>query len=184
MARVKRSVHAKKKRREVLEAAKGYRGATFHAPGTAFKVHQDITKYVYDKGKGAGKKEAMGEALYNRGVVNAMFTVEAIRTAMAKFGNKPPTTEQVRWGFENLNLTEQRLDQLGMKGFTHPVKVTCEDHEGNGPVLVQQWDGKKWTIVSDWVQPMRDVVRPKLEEAAVVEGKKLNYTMRDCAAEK
>jgi len=28
------------------------------------------------------------------------------------------------------------------------------------------------------------VVRPKLEEAAVVEGKKLNYTMRDCAAEK
>lgn len=27
MARVKRSVHAKKKRREVLEAAKGYRGA-------------------------------------------------------------------------------------------------------------------------------------------------------------
>jgi hypothetical protein len=39
--------------------------------------------------------------------------------------------------------------------------------------------------VSDWVAPMRDVVRPKLEEAAVVEGKKLNYTMREnCAAEK
>ncbi|MBI4259400.1 MAG: 50S ribosomal protein L20 [Actinobacteria bacterium] len=27
MARIKRSVHAKKKRREILEAAKGYRGA-------------------------------------------------------------------------------------------------------------------------------------------------------------
>ena len=102
-----------------------------------------------------------------------MFTAEAIRTAMAKFGNKPLTGEQVRWGFENLNLTDKRLEELGMKGFTHAVKVTCEDHEGNGPVLVQQWDGKKWNIVSDWIAPMRDVVRPKIEAAAVEEGKKL-----------
>ena len=165
------------------EGAKGYRGATFHAPGTSFKVHQDIVKYVYDKGKGAAKKEDIGAALYNRGVINAMFTLEAIRTAMGKFGNKPPTGEQLRWAFENFNLTEQRLDQLGLKGFTHPVKVTCDDHEGSGPMLIQQWDGKKWTIVSDWVQPMRDVVRPKIEAAAVEEGKKLGYTMRDCSKE-
>jgi hypothetical protein len=31
---------------------------------------------------------------------------------------------------------------------------------------------------------MREVVRPKLEEAALVEGEKLNYTMRDCFREK
>jgi len=166
------------------DGAKGYKGATFHAPGTGFKVFQDVVKHVYDKGKGAAKKEDMGQPLYNRGIVNAMFTVEAIRTAMTKFGNKALTGEQVRWGFENLNLTEQRLDQLGMKGFTHPVKVTCEDHEGSGPVLVQQWDGKKWNIVSDWIAPMRDVVRPKIEAAAVEEGKKLNYTARDCSKEK
>jgi hypothetical protein len=30
---------------------------------------------------------------------------------------------------------------------------------------------------------MRDVVRPKLEEAAVQEGQKLGYTMRDCSKE-
>ena len=166
------------------DGAKGYKGATFHAPGTSFKVFQEIVKTVYDKGRGAGKKEEMGSPLYNRGIVNAMLSAEAIRTTMTKFGNKPPTGEQVRWGFENLNLTEQRLDQLGVKGFTHPIKVTCEDHEGNGPVLIQQWDGKKWNIVSDWIAPMRDVVRPKLELAAVEEGKKLNYTERDCAKEK
>ncbi len=166
------------------DGAKGYKGATFHAPGTSFKVHSEIAKVVYDKGKGAGKKEEMGAPLYNRGVVNAMLSVEAIRTAMGKFGNKPLTAEQVRWGFENLNLTEKRLDDLGMKGFTHPIKVTCEDHEGNGPILVQQWDGKKWSIVSDWIQPMREVVRPKIEAAAVEEGKKLNYTQRDCSKEK
>ncbi len=166
------------------DGAKGYKGATFHAPGTNFRVFQDIVKHVYDKGKGAGKKEEMGAPLYNRGVVNAMFSAEAIRTAMGKFGNKPLTGEQVRWGFENLNLTDAALDKLGMKGFTHAVKTSCEDHEGNGPVLIQQWDGKKWAVVSEWVQPMRDVVRPKIEAAAVEEGKKLNYTMRDCAKEK
>ena len=166
------------------DGAKGYKGATFHAPGTSFKVHQDIFKHVYDKGKNIGPREKVGEALYNRGLINAMFAVEAFRTAMAKFGNKPLTGEQVRWGLENLNITEARLDQIGLKGFTHPVKVTCEDHEGNGPVMIQQWDGKKWNIVSDWIAPMREVIRPKLELAAVEEGKKLGYTMRDCSKEK
>ncbi len=166
------------------EGAKGYKGATFHAPGTAFKVLAEVVKFAYDKGKGAGKKEDMGAPLYNRGLVNAMLSAEAIRTAMTKYGNKPLTGEQVRWGFENLNLTEQRLDQIGMKGFTHPIKVTCEDHEGNGPILVQQWDGKKWNIVSDWIAPMREVVRPMIEAAAIEEGKKLGYTPRDCSKEK
>lgn len=166
------------------EGAKGYKGATFHGPGTNFKVHQEIFKHVYDKGKGGGKKEAVGEALYNRGIVNAMYTAEAIRTAQSKYGKGGITGEQMRWGLENLNLTDKRLDEIGMKGFTHAVKVTCEDHEGNGPILVQQWDGKKWTIVSDWIAPMRDVVRPKIEAAAIDEAKKLNYTQRDCSKEK
>src|SRR5262249_22467315 len=139
---------------------------------------------VYDKGKGAGKKEVMGEPLYNRGIVNAMFAVEVIRTAIAHDENKPMTVRQVRCRVEHLNLTDKRLEELGMKGFTHPVKVSCEDQESSGPILVQQWDGKKWTVVSDWIQPMREVVRPKLEAAAVEEGKKLGYTMRDCSKEK
>ncbi|HTI56169.1 MAG TPA: ABC transporter substrate-binding protein [Verrucomicrobiae bacterium] len=165
------------------DGAKGYKGATFHAPGANFKVHADIVKFVYDKGKNIGPKDKIGEALYNRGLVNAMYMTEAFRTAMAKYGNKPLSTEQVRWGYEHLSLTEARLDQIGLKGFTHPVKVTCEDHEGSGPVLIQQWDGKKWNVVSEWVQPLKEVVRPKLEAAAVEEGKKLGYTMRDCSKE-
>jgi branched-chain amino acid transport system substrate-binding protein len=138
-------------------------------------------KFVHDKGKSTGPKDKMGEPLYNRGVVNAMYAAEAIRTAQAKFGKKPITAEQMRWGLENLNLTDKRLEEIGLKGFTQPVKVSCEDHEGNGPVLIQQWDGKKWNIVSDWIQPIREVVRPKLEEAAVQEGQKLGYTKRDCS---
>jgi branched-chain amino acid transport system substrate-binding protein len=146
-------------------------------------VHQDIVKFVHDKGKNIGPKEKMGEALYNRGLINAMYAVEAIRTAQAKFGKKAMTAEQVRWGLEHLNLTEKRLEEIGLKGFSQPVKVTCEDHEGNGPVLIQQWDGKQWKIVSDWISPIREVVRPALEAAAEQEGKKLGYTKRDCSKE-
>ena len=166
------------------DGAKGYKSMTFHAPGHGFKVHQDIFKHVYDKGKGSAKREDVGEVLYNRTVINAMLNVEAIRTAMARFGNKPLTGEQVRWGMENLNVTDKRLEELGMKGLMRPLRVTCENHEGNGMALVQQWDGKKWTLISDWIEPMREVVRPKLEAAAVEEGKKLDYQMRDCAKEK
>jgi branched-chain amino acid transport system substrate-binding protein len=168
------------------DGAKGYKSMTFSAPGSNFKLHEDIYKHVYDKGKGAygTDKSRTGEVLYNRMLINAMFNTEAIRTAMGKYGNKVPTGEQVRWGFENLNITDQRLEQLGMKGLIRPVRVTCENHEGNGLAAVQQWDGKQWKIVSDWIEPMRDVVRPKLEAAAVEEAKKLNYTMRDCAKEK
>jgi branched-chain amino acid transport system substrate-binding protein len=165
------------------DAAKGYKSLVFHAPGVGFRIHQDIFRLLYDKGKGAGPRERVGEVLYNRTLINGMLNVEAVRTAMGRFGNKPLTGEQVRWGYENLDLTEQRLEQLGMKGMLRPLKVTCENHEGNGQALVQQWDGKKWNIVSDWIEPMREVVRPKLEAAAEEEGKKLGYTKRDCSKE-
>jgi len=166
--------------------AKGFKSMTFHAPGAGFKVHQDVIKHVYDKGKGATKKESLGEVYHNRGMINAMLNGEAIRTAMVKYNLKTaPTGEQVRWGFENLNLTDAQLDKLGMKGMIRPIRVTCENHEGNGMAAVQQWDGKQWKVVSDWIEPMRDVVRPKLEEAAVQEGgEKLKYTKRDCSKEK
>jgi branched-chain amino acid transport system substrate-binding protein len=168
------------------DGAKGYKSMTFHAPGAGFKVHQDIFKLLYDKGKGnfGNERNRVGEVLYNRALINAMVDVEGVRTAMAKFGNKPLTGEQVRWGMENLNITEKRLEELGMKGMMRPLKVTCENHEGNGMAAVQQWDGKQWKIVSDWMEPMRDVVRPMLEAAAVEEAKKLSYTMRDCSKEK
>src|SRR5262249_34727157 len=53
-----------------------------------------------------------GEILYVRGLINAMLGVEAIRTAQEKFGKKPLTGEQVRWGLENLNLPAERLSNL------------------------------------------------------------------------
>jgi branched-chain amino acid transport system substrate-binding protein len=163
------------------DGAVGYKSGTFHGAGDGFEVHTDIVEHVYGGNADEAKNNKLGEVLYNRGVVNAMFGVEAIRTAMEKFGDKPMTGEQVRWGLENLDLTDERLKELGMGGFTNPVKVSCEDHETGGPVMIQQWDGKQWNFVSEWIPPMRDVVRPMIEKAAMDHAKENNITPRDCS---
>ena len=162
------------------ESAIGYKSANFHGAGATWPVHQDIFKYVYDAGKGAGKRERVGEVLYNRGITNAMIVVEAIRTAQEIYGKKPLTGWQVRDGFENLNLTAERLAELGLADFMQPIKLSCEDHEGGGSVYVQQWDGKKWNRVSDWIPPMRDVVWPMIKESALAYAKEKGIEVRKC----
>ncbi len=169
---------------DVIPAGKGaigYKSTAFHFAGAGFPVHKDILKYIYNGDAAEAKRNNFGEVLYNRTLVNAMFGIEAIRTAMQKYGNKPMTGEQVRWGLEHLHITEGRLKALGMGGFTRGFEVTCADHETGGPIIVQQWDGKKWNMVSDWVPTMRDVVRPMIETAAAAYAKENNITPRKCA---
>ena len=158
----------------------GYKSTAFHGAGTGWPVHQDIIKYVYGGDEAKAKENNIGEVLYNRTIVNAMFGVEAVRTAQAKYGNKPLTGKQVRWGLENLWITEGRLKQLGMEGFMKPLKVSCIDHETGGSVIIQQWDGKKWSFSSDWIPPISEVVRPMIEAAAAAYAKENNITPRSC----
>lgn len=166
------------------DAATGYKAGTFHSVGESAKVHEDILKHIYDGDVEEARKNGFGEVLYNRGLVNAMLGVEAVRTAQARYGDQRMTGAQVRWGLENLDVTEERLEELGFGGgFTRPIKVTCEDHEGSGPVLIQQWDGEKWNLVSDWIPPIREVVRPMVEAAAAAYAAENNITPRDCSAE-
>jgi hypothetical protein len=94
-------------------------------------VVKDVEKYVYAKGKG-GDPKLIGTVLWNRGLAAAMYTVEAVRTAQAKFGKKPMTGEQTRWGIENLNIDQKRLDQLGFGTMVPPLKLSCSDHGGSG----------------------------------------------------
>jgi branched-chain amino acid transport system substrate-binding protein len=163
------------------EGAKGYNSiALQHSAGTA-QVHGDIAKHVYDKGKGAGKKEELGTVLYNRGMINAMVSVEAIRTAQGRYGKKPLTGEEVRWGIENLNLDAARLKALGFAGMMQPVKLSCQDHEGVRMSRIHQWDGSKWVFVSDWIEGDQQLLRPMVESAAKAYAKEKNITPRDCS---
>jgi len=165
-------------------AAKGYRAGTFHAPGANFKAHRDILKYVYGRGAGTDKK-TVGQVLYNRGMLNAMFLTEALRDTIKRVGKSKIGTDAFRDAYrssmEHLNITKARLKRLGLSGFMQPIKISCSDHEGNGPVMIQQWDGKKWVIVERGVKSLRKIVRPMLEAAAVKEAGKLGFKERtDC----
>jgi branched-chain amino acid transport system substrate-binding protein len=162
------------------EGATDYLSTTFHGAGTDWPVIQEIIKVVYDGDAAKAKENNVGEVLFNRTVVNGMYSVEAIRTAQAEYGNKPMTGEQVRWGLEHLNLTPARLKELGMEGLLQPLQVTCADHETGRPVMIQQWDGNNWKPVSDWIEPIREVVRPMIEMDAANYAKENNITPRQC----
>jgi branched-chain amino acid transport system substrate-binding protein len=160
------------------EASKGYTAAGFNVAGANFPVISEIKKHVYAKGKGEMEDQArIGSVYYNRGVVSGIITAEAIRIAQAKYGKKPITGEQMRWGIENLNIDAKRLAELGAAGFMPDLKVSCEDHEGSGKVKFQKWDGTKWTIVTDWIEGDKAMVRPMLEQAAAAQAKEKNINV-------
>ncbi|RDV03429.1 ABC transporter substrate-binding protein [Undibacter mobilis] len=148
------------------DGAKGYSSLDFHAVGTDFPVIKDIQKFVVDKGKSQVQKEKVGENLYNRGVYNSMLIAEAIRTAQKITGKKVVTGEDVRRGLEQLDITEARLKEMGAAGFASPVRTSCTDHNGHHKVFMATWDGTKWVKSSDWMEPMKDKVRPLIEAAA------------------
>ncbi|MGE5945463.1 MAG: ABC transporter substrate-binding protein, partial [Betaproteobacteria bacterium] len=129
------------------DAAKGYISTTFNPSGTDFPVIQEIIKYVQDAGKGNIDRKRVGTIYYNRGVIQGIVTAEAIRTAQAKFGARPITGEEMRWGIESLRITAERLKELGAEGLMQPLEVSCSDHEGGGAVKFQQWDGEKWVLI-------------------------------------
>ena len=160
----------------------GYKSATFHGVGTGFGAYKDI-EAMYAAGKGASSDMAEhNNPLWARGIANAAYVVEAIRTAQAKFGNRQITGEEMRWGLENLDLTEARIAEIGMNGFIPPVKVTCENHEGDNPaILVQQWKGEKWEIISDWVPAMKDVVQPLIAQESAQYASENGITPRSCS---
>ncbi|WP_169566247.1 ABC transporter substrate-binding protein [Sneathiella limimaris] len=147
------------------DAAVGYKSATFSAAGTEFPVIQDIMKHVYDKGNGAGK-ENVGQVLYNRSVLTQVFIHAGILAAQEKFGVKAITSEQLRWGMENLKMDAAMAEKMGVAGMGPEISPTCSDHVGGGSFRIQQWDGKKWNIVSDELTPMDDLVLPAMKKSA------------------
>ncbi len=165
-------------------AAKGYIAITTQASGAQYPVLQEIVKTVYGAGKGnLQDKNRIGSVYHNLGIVNGILNVEALRIAQRKFGHHTLTGDQVRWGFENLRLDEARVAVLGAKGLFHSINVSCSNHEGDGRVTFQQWDGAKWNVISDWISPDWALLRPIIENAAQQYATEKGIRPRDCAAE-
>lgn len=167
------------------DAAKGYMSATWNVAGKNVPLIADIEKTVYGAGKGnLSDQSKVGTILYNRGVSAAVASVEAIRTAQAKYGKgKAMNADQVRWGLEHLNITDARLKQLGATGLLPEVKTSCSNHEGSGKVKIQQWDGSKWVVLTDWIEGNKALVHPLFQAAAAKYAKEKGITPRDCSKE-
>ena len=158
----------------------GYKALMLQHPPGKFKVHEDLEKYVVAKGKSVAKDD-FAQVLYNRGLINSMLGTEAIRTAQGKFGAKPLTGEQIRWGFENLNLTAERIKALGFEGMLKPMKFTCSDHQGADQARIQQWDGKAWKTISDFYTADESILAPMVKAQAEHYATEKKITPRDCA---
>ncbi|MBI3702484.1 MAG: ABC transporter permease, partial [Rhizobiales bacterium] len=117
------------------------------------------------------------------GLINSMLGTESIRTAMAKFGNKPMTGEQVRWGIEHLDLTAERIKALGFEGMVSPIKLSCQDHQGADVARVQQWDGKQWKVISGYYKADLSILDPMVKEASEKYAADKKITPRDCSKE-
>ncbi|MCH8503594.1 MAG: ABC transporter substrate-binding protein [Ectothiorhodospiraceae bacterium] len=148
-------------------SAVGYKAVTFHGPGADYPIYDDLKQYVYDRGLAAGDGDLSGTIAYNRGLINAGYIVEAWRQAQAEHGEgRPVTREETLWAWQQLTIPESRTEELGMGGLMPPVEVTCENHEGPGLVLIQQWNGESWEQVTDWLEPNRELVEGMYKASA------------------
>jgi branched-chain amino acid transport system substrate-binding protein len=171
--------------KDVGEGAKGYNAVTMqHGAEPQSAVVKEVLEKVHAKGEGTGPKEEVGSVLYMRGAMSAMLGVEGVRAAQERFGKgKVMTGEQVRWGLENLNLTQAKLDALGFKGVMRPVSTSCADHMGSNWARVHTWDGKQWKFSSDWLQADEQVLKPLVKATAdkyAAEKKLARRTPADC----
>jgi branched-chain amino acid transport system substrate-binding protein len=171
--------------KDVGMGAKGYNAIMMmHGVETNAAVVKEVMDKLQAKGLASGPKEEVGQVLYMRGLIAAMFAVEGVRAAQERFGKgKVMTGEQARWGYENLNLTQAKLDALGFKGVMRPLSTSCADHMGASAARVHTWDGAKFDWTSDWLQADEAILKPMVKVAAdkyAAEKKLTRRTGADC----
>ncbi|MDD7911827.1 MULTISPECIES: ABC transporter substrate-binding protein [Pseudovibrio] len=148
------------------DKAKGYKSISWNAPGN-FPVIDEIKTHVVDAGNSMIEDASdMDKIFYQRGVVMSMFLTEAIKTAQKHFDVGAVNAEQLRWGLENLNITEELLSEIGMSGMVAPFQMSCTNHTGHGGAWMLEWDGAKFVQASDLLKPDRASIEPLEKEKA------------------
>lgn len=161
--------------------ARGYRTVTIHNTAGHDRVHEEVRQQLYDKGQGTGQVEGLGTMAHTRGMVISMLQVEAIRTAQEKFGKgKVMSSGQVRWGMENLDLSQERLEELGFGEILKPLQTSCSNHMGSDWARIAEWDGARWQVVSDWYQADPALVKPLVDDYAARYAREKRITPRSC----
>jgi len=162
------------------DGANGYKALTMHGTGMDYPIYADIQKYVVDAGKAAGAGDMVGTVLYSRGMYAAMVIAEAIRKGQEIHGTSAVNAAQVRDGFENLEITEERMAELGLPQFGQPFKASCTDHGGPGAAMIQQWDAAAgtWNSITGFIAPDDEVLDPLVAEDSAAFAAENNITPR------
>ena len=142
----------------VGEEGKGYKSISWSFPQLDAPVMADIKKHVVDAGNSESNEKEMQGVFYGRGVVISMILAEGIKAAQDHFGAAAIDAGQLRWGLENLDITEDRLAELGMTGMVPPFKTSCADHTGHSGGWMLEWDGAKFVKVSDLLTPESEAI--------------------------
>jgi branched-chain amino acid transport system substrate-binding protein len=166
------------------DAAKGTYVAANAAPGK-FPLIQDIEKVVYGAGKGNMQNpQRVGTVYYNRGVGAAVMWIEAMKNAQRihnKVG-KTVTGPEFRDGYEALDITDDKLKEIGILGMSAPFKMSCAKHDGSERFRMMQWDGKQFQLLTDWVAaPDPAFIRKLIEDSAEKYAKENNLPIRNCS---
>ncbi|WP_417721627.1 ABC transporter substrate-binding protein [Salipiger sp.] len=152
----------------VGEGGKGYKSVSWSFPNPDAPIMADVKKYVVDEGLTQSNPEEMEGVFYQRGLVISMILGEGIRAAQEHTGKAEIGPEDLRWGLENLDISEARLEELGMTGMVPPFKTTCANHTGHSGGWILEWDGEKFVKASDLIMPETAAISP-LEEASAKE---------------
>ncbi len=157
--------------------ANGYKSLNMNRV-TSYPVLDEIKEKVHDAGNAAGDGSSIGTVLYVRGMYAAMLAAEAIAKAQDIHSVAAVTPAMVRDGMEALEITEARMEELGMAGVGPEFSVNCQDHGGNGLGIVQQWnaDDGTWIPLTDYIAPDDSVTGPLIEEDSAAFAAENNIT--------
>ena len=158
-------------------AADGYLSLNMNRVGD-MPVLAQIQSMVIDAGEGAGDGSNVGSVLYIRGMYAAMLAAEAVATAQEIHGVADITPAMMRDGMESLNITNARMEELGMPLIGPEFAVSCENHGGSGLGIVQRWDASAGAFVAltDYIAPDDSVTDPLIVADAAAFAAENNIT--------
>ena len=158
--------------------ANGYKSLNMNRVDADLPVFDEIKTLVHEAGNAAGDGSNVGTVLYTRGMYAAMLAAEAIAKAQDMTGMADVSARDVRDAMETLEITNARMEELGMPNIGPEFSVSCQDHGGTGLGIVQQWDASagQWVALTDYIAPDNAVTGPLIAEDSAAFAAENNIT--------
>ncbi|MGR3376633.1 ABC transporter substrate-binding protein [Salipiger abyssi] len=142
----------------VGEEGKGYKSVSWSFPNPDAPVMADVKQHVIEAGKSQASAEELDGVFYSRGLVISAILAEGIHVAQEHFDKAEISPSDLRWGLENLDMSEARLEELGLTGMVPPFSTSCSNHAGHSGGWILEWDGAKFVKASDLIMPDSEAI--------------------------